>query len=42
MALKSVKGKLERIMDKNLQDLVRGVRKHTSDEVILHYFILPS
>lgn len=34
MALKKVKGTLERALDKNLQDLVRGVRNHKETEVI--------
>ncbi|XP_018586895.2 AP-3 complex subunit delta-1-like isoform X2 [Scleropages formosus] len=32
MALKMVKGSIDRIFDKNLQDLVRGVRSHREDE----------
>ncbi|CAH8626260.1 unnamed protein product [Schistosoma haematobium] len=32
MALSVVKGKLERVLDKNPQDLVRGIRKHGVDE----------
>ena len=33
MALKKVKGTLERVLDKNLQDLVRGIRNHKDTEV---------
>ena len=33
MALKKVKGTLERVLDKNLQDLVRGIRNHKEAEV---------
>ena len=33
MALKKVKGTLERVLDKNLQDLVRGIRNHKDNEV---------
>ncbi|XP_048844849.1 AP-3 complex subunit delta-1-like isoform X2 [Brienomyrus brachyistius] len=32
MALKKVKGSIDRIFDKNLQDLVRGIRNHKDDE----------
>ncbi|XP_021362269.1 AP-3 complex subunit delta-1-like isoform X1 [Mizuhopecten yessoensis] len=32
MALKKVKGTLERVLDKNLQDLVRGIRNHKETE----------
>ncbi|ELT88988.1 hypothetical protein CAPTEDRAFT_18044 [Capitella teleta] len=32
MALKKVKGSLERVLDKNLQDLVRGIRNHKETE----------
>lgn len=32
MALKKVKGTLERVLDKNLQDLVRGIRNHKDCE----------
>ncbi|KAM9686710.1 uncharacterized protein ACIGJ3_002640 [Trichechus inunguis] len=32
MALKMVKGSIDRMFDKNLQDLVRGVRNHKEDE----------
>ena len=33
MALKKVKGTLERVLDKNMQDLVRGIRNHKDNEV---------
>ena len=33
MSLLKVKGQLERVFDKNLQDLVRGVRNHKENEV---------
>lgn len=32
MALKDLKGTLQRVMDKNLQDLVRGIRNHKENE----------
>ncbi|KAF8571885.1 hypothetical protein P879_02108 [Paragonimus westermani] len=32
MALSTVKGTLERVLDKNVQDLVRGIRNHKNDE----------
>lgn len=34
MALKMVKGSIDRMFDKNLQDLVRGIRNHKEDEVM--------
>ncbi|GFR79940.1 AP-3 complex subunit delta-1, partial [Elysia marginata] len=34
MALRKVKGTLERVLDKNLQDLVRGIRNHKDTERI--------
>ena len=37
MALKDLKGTLQRVMDKNLQDLVRGIRNHKENEVIPQY-----
>nr|XP_023653718.1 AP-3 complex subunit delta-1-like isoform X1 [Paramormyrops kingsleyae] len=37
MALKKVKGSIDRIFDKNLQDLVRGIRNHKDDEVKAKY-----
>ena len=33
MAFKKVKGTLERVLDKNMQDLVRGIRNHKECEV---------
>lgn len=33
MALKKVKGNLERMFDKNLNDLVRGIRNNKDNEV---------
>lgn len=33
MALKKVKGNLERMFDKNLTDLVRGIRNNRDNEV---------
>lgn len=47
MALKIVKGSIDRMFDKNLQDLVRGIRNHKEDEVrhsypfISIYLLLP-
>lgn len=35
MALKKVKGNLERMFDKNLTDLVRGIRNNKENEVCL-------
>ncbi|KAL3868900.1 hypothetical protein ACJMK2_041656 [Sinanodonta woodiana] len=32
MALKKMKGTLERVLDKNMQDLVRGIRNHKDNE----------
>ena len=32
MALMKVKGNIERLFDKNLNDLVRGIRNHKEDE----------
>jgi hypothetical protein len=32
MALMKVKGNLERLFDKSLNDLVRGIRNHKDDE----------
>lgn len=32
MALKMVKGSIDRMFDKNLQDLVRGIRNHKEEE----------
>jgi len=33
MALKRVKANLDRVLDKNMQDLVRGIRNHKDEEV---------
>lgn len=33
MALKKVKGNIERMFDKNLTDLVRGIRNNKENEV---------
>lgn len=33
MALKKVKGNFERMFDKNLSDLVRGIRNNKDNEV---------
>jgi hypothetical protein len=33
MALKKVKGNLERLFDKNMSDLVRGIRNNKDHEV---------
>lgn len=35
MALRKVKGNFERMFDKNLTDLVRGIRNNKENEVIL-------
>lgn len=35
MALKKVKGNFERMFDKNLTDLVRGIRNNKDNEVSL-------
>ena len=40
MALKKVKGTLERVLDKNMQDLVRGIRNHKECEVCFGYLDL--
>lgn len=34
MALKKVKGNIERMFDKNLTDLVRGIRNNKENEVV--------
>lgn len=39
MALKKVKGSLDRIFDKSLQDLVRGIRNHKGNEVSLIFYM---
>lgn len=36
MALKKVKGNFERMFDKNLTDLVRGIRNNKDNEVIYY------
>ena len=41
MALKKVKGTLERVLDKNMQDLVRGIRNHKECEVCVMKCYLP-
>jgi len=33
ITLNKIKGSLERVLDKNLQDLVRGIRNHKDSEV---------
>jgi len=35
MALKRVKMNIDRVLDKNLQDLVRGIRNHKDEEVCI-------
>ena len=35
ITLTKIKGSLERVLDKNLQDLVRGIRNHKDSEVSL-------
>lgn len=35
MALKKVKGNFERMFDKNLTDLVRGIRNNKDNEVFI-------
>lgn len=35
MALRKVKGNFERMFDKNLTDLVRGIRNNKENEVII-------
>lgn len=35
MALKKVKGNFERMFDKNLTDLVRGIRNNKDNEVLI-------
>lgn len=37
MALKKVRGNLERMFDKNLTDLVRGIRNNKDNEVSIEY-----
>lgn len=38
MALKKVKGNFERMFDKNLTDLVRGIRNNKDNEVKVFFF----
>lgn len=38
MALRKVKGNLERMFDKNLTDLVRGIRNNKENEVFIFIF----
>ena len=38
MTLRKVKGNFERIFDKNLTDLVRGIRNNKDNEVCLRLF----
>lgn len=38
MALKKVKGNFERMFDKNLTDLVRGIRNNKDNEVFIGLF----
>lgn len=40
MALRKVKGNIERMFDKNLTDLVRGIRNNKNDEVTLFVILL--
>lgn len=40
MALRKVKGNFERMFDKNLTDLVRGIRNNKENEVIPVVFML--
>lgn len=40
MALKKVKGNFERMFDKNLTDLVRGIRNNKDNEVYNGLFII--
>lgn len=37
MALRKVKGNFERMFDKNLTDLVRGIRNNKNNEVIVGF-----
>lgn len=39
MALRKVKGNLERMFDKNLTDLVRGIRNNKENEVIMVIYV---
>ena len=38
MALRKVKGSLERVLDKNMQDLVRGIRNNKEKEVRIFFY----
>ena len=38
MALKKVKGSIDRMFEKSLQDLVRGIRNHKEDEVSFNMY----
>lgn len=40
LALKKVKGSLDRMFDKNMQDLVRGIRNHKESEVFILKYII--
>lgn len=40
MALRKVKGNLERMFDKNLTDLVRGIRNNKENEVFIFNILL--
>lgn len=40
MALKKVKGNFERMFDKNLTDLVRGIRNNKDNEVFMYILVL--
>lgn len=40
MALRKVKGNFERMFDKNLTDLVRGIRNNKENEVIVFPYAL--
>lgn len=37
MALKRMKVNLDRVLDKNMQDLVRGIRNHKENEVYVQH-----
>lgn len=41
MALKKVRGTMERMFDKNLTDLVRGIRNNKDNEVSARIIRLP-
>lgn len=38
MALRKVRGNFERMFDKNLTDLVRGIRNNKENEVSVYFF----